>query len=165
MIRVMFDTDDLGVLRSLRGVAPFLATYSDLLPDLTAFDALQAELMPSKLLLFDRALGDPTGLASLADVEPGAMTIGQLPAWKDAKVAAGIPYPTGYCDRNDLPAVLAIVRTGLWHMVATLDGTSYISGWQPAHGPAVIQILGEQSLGFHADMSIILEDRWHPDVR
>ena len=162
MIRVMLDTD---VLADLDGHFEILATYTDLIPDMAALDRLRAEFPDSTVILIDRALGDPTGQATIADVEPGAMMIDQLPGWVSEKRAAkpaGWEYLTAYSDRNDLPAIKAIQHEGLWHWVATLDGTAVISGYTPMHAPAAIQILGESQIGIHGDLSLVLEDAWHP---
>ena len=161
-IRVMLDTD---VLADLDGHFEILATYTDLIPDMAALDALRAKYPGSEVILIDRGLGDPTGQATIADVEPGAMTPDDLPGWvarKRADKPAGWEFLTAYSDRNDLPAIEAIQHEGLWHWVATLDGTCFITGWRPLHGPAAVQILGEAAIGIHGDLSLVLEDQWHP---
>lgn len=159
MVRIMLDTDNLA---DLDGRFELLATYSDLVPDTAALAGLRARFPDSEIVLIDRGLGDPTGQASIADIEPGALGAGALPRWVAEKKAAGIRYLTGYCDRDNLPGVEAIARHQIWHMVATLDGTCHIAGFTPMRGPAVVQILGEQQLGVHADLSLVLEDGWHP---
>lgn len=155
-IRVMLDTD---VLEDLDGHFELLATYTDLIPDMAALEALRARFPHSEVILIDRALGDPTGQATIADIEPRAMTVEMLPEWIARK--AGMPNLTGYSDRNDLPAVEAIVRHGLYHWVATLDGTAVIAGYPAMHGPAAVQILGEAQIGIHGDLSLVYEDGWH----
>lgn len=158
-IRVMLDSD---IIDDLTGHVEWLATYSDLVHDETAFAELKARFPNSDIILIDRGLGDPTDRASVIDIETGAHTIDDLPGWVERKKAKGVRYLTGYCDRSNLPGVLAIVRHGLWHWVATLDGTTFIHGWNPLHGPAVVQILGADKLDVHADLSLIMEDGWHP---
>lgn len=160
-IRGMLDTDNLD---DLDGHAELLATYADLVTSQLQLDQLRRRFPDSELVFFDRGLGDPLDIATIADVEPLAMTIGQLPGWTARKRAAGKRYLTGYCDRNDLAAVQAIMGHGLYHGVATLDGTCHVGGFQPLHGPAFVQILGSDHTGIHANLSLVLEDGWHPRV-
>ena len=163
MIRVMLDSDQLASLPS--GMVPLLSTYSDLIPDLAALAALQRQHPGSEIILIDRGTGDPTGLASVADVEPGALTVAGLPAWFARKTAAKIDDLTVYSDRADLDAIDAVLKgtghEGHWRWVATLDGTVDITGMPPLRRPAVVQILGSGQLGLHADLSLVLEPGWH----
>lgn len=164
MIRVAFDSDVLGDLPA--GLAPVLMTYSDLVPTHTALNELSDKHPHSEIVLIDRNAGDPLGLASVADVEPGCLTAAQLPGWFERKTKNKIEYLTVYSDRADLPAIDDALRgTGHeshWRWVATLDGTVDITGLKPLHRPAVVQILGAARLGIHADMSLVLEPGWHP---
>lgn len=157
-VRTMIDTDNLA---ALDGHFELLATYADLIRSEEELKALRAKYPHSTLIFIDRGLGDPLDIATVADVEPGCLTVADLPGWVARKKAAGKKHLTGYCDRADLPAVLAIERHGLYHWVATLDGTAFIGGFRPLHGPAVVQILGAAKLGIHADLSLVLEDGWH----
>lgn len=165
MIRVMLDTDDLAIIPNFAGHVPLLATYSDLIRDHAELDRLRKITAPSKLILIDRALGDPTGQASVADVEPRCLTAAQLPGWFARKTKASVEFLTVYSDRNDLPAIdEALKGTGHenhWRWVATLDGTAFIWGMAALRRPAAVQILGEDKLGIHADLSLVLEDGWH----
>jgi hypothetical protein len=156
MIRVMMDTD---VLADLDGTFPLVATYSDLVPDEKMYQSLVARFPHSTVILIDRGLGDPTNRATVIDVESGAYSPASIPAWFASK--RGMSNLTVYCDRDSLPAVVAAQPHGIYHWVATLDGTSYLPEWTSMHGPAAIQILGAASLGIHADLSLVFEDGWH----
>lgn len=162
MIRIALDSDVLGDLPV--GIAPLLLTYADLIPNQAVLNALKAKHPSSELIFIDRGLGDPLDLGTVADIEPGALTVDDLHGWVKRKNRAGKTYLTGYCDRNDLAAVEAADRHGLWHWVATLDGTCHIAGFPPLQGPAAVQILGTAKVGLHCDMSLVLEDNWHPQT-
>lgn len=157
MIRTMLDSDQPAAFVNS---ADFLAVYTDAVPDIAP---LQAQHQHSTILLIDRGLGDPGTRATLADVEPGALTIADIPHWYDERHAAGHQYLTIYSDRNDLPAIMvALAGRPAFHWVATLDGTVHIAGFPPLQGPALVQCLGEAQLGVHADLSLVLRDDWHP---
>lgn len=157
MIRLMFDSDDLAALPNS---AAFLAAYTDAVPDLPA---LQAAHPHSEILLIDRGLGDPGTRATIADVEPGALAIADIPRWYDEHRQAGREFLTIYTDRNDLNAAIAsLAGRPAFHWVATLDGTVHVPGFPPLQGPALVQILGADQLGIHADLSLVLRDDWHP---
>lgn len=157
MIRFMIDTDDLS---KLTHHAELLATYSDLVPNLAD---LQAKYPASKIILIDRGLGDPTGLASVFDIEPGALSITSAVAKYDDAKRRGIQFLTAYHDRAEAAAVKAgFGDRNPWHWYATLDGTAHITGYSPLAGPAVIQVLASNSLDYRADGSLVYEDGWNP---
>lgn len=157
MIRLAFDSDDLAALPNS---APFLLTYSDIVPDLAP---LLAQHPHSRIILIDRGLGDPGTRATVADVESGALTIADIPHWYDEHHAAGRENLTIYTDRNNLPSsITALAGRPAFHWVATLDGTVHVDGFTPLVGPALVQILGENQLGIHADLSLVLRDDWWP---
>lgn len=157
MIRVAFDSDDLAALPNS---APILLTYSDIVPDLGLIQAVHPH---STIILIDRGLGDPGLRATVADVETGALTPADLPHWYDERHAAGRQFLTVYNNRDTMPAVLtALAGRPAFHWVATLDGTVHIPGFVPLQGPALVQILGANQLGIHADLSLVLRDDWHP---
>lgn len=157
MIRVMMDSSELS---EVRDDVPLFATYSDLVPDLAR---LEAEHPHTTILLIDRGLGDPSGLASIADVETGALKISDYAGWLDRKHAAGVPYLTGYCDRANLAALdQAAGSRQHYRWVATLDGTCHIDGLEPLRSPAAVQILGAAAVGVNCDLSLVYDDTWHP---
>jgi hypothetical protein len=156
-VRFMIDTDDLS---KLTGHVELLATYSDLVPNPAE---LRKEFPDSTLILINRGLGDPSGEASVADIEPGALTVAQAVAWYDDAHARGVRYLTAYHDRD----MAAEVAAGFGHRPhfnwdATLDGTAFIRGFDPLHSPAVIQVLSSVELDYHADGNLVYEDQWHP---
>lgn len=156
-VRFMIDTDDLSLLT---GHVELLATYGDLVTDLAQ---LQHEFPNSTIILINRGLGDPTGKTSVADIEPGAMTIAQALAWYDEQRSKGIEFLTTYHDRNDAPAVAsAFAGRPHFNWDATLDGTAHIAGYHPLEGPAAVQCLSATMLGYHADGSLVFRDDWHP---
>ena len=160
MIRTMLDSDDLAALGH---VTPLIATYADLFKTHAELEALKAAHPGQQVVLIDRARGDDLGVASVLDIEAGAEGPAALPKWYDRQHGRGIRYLTAYCDRHMLAAVIqAGGHRHVYHWVATLDGTLVIAGFAPLAAPAVVQCLGEAQLGVHADLSLVLEDQWHP---
>ena len=160
MIRTMLDSDDLAALGH---VTPLIATYADLFPTHNLLAGFLAAHPGQQAVFIDRALGDRLGIASVLDIEAGADGPAALPGWYDRQHGRGIRYLTAYSDRSTLPAVIqAGGRRHVYHWVATLDGTMVIAGFAPLAAPAVVQCLGEAQLGVHADLSLVLEDQWHP---
>lgn len=156
-IRVMLDTNDLAALDP---ACELLATYSDLVPNPAE---LEAKFPNSRIILIDRGLGDPSGKASVADIETGALTIADVPGWLDRKEQEGIEFRTIYESRNEFDAIAAAAgHRHFWHWVATLDGTAFVSRFKAMHGPAAIQILPSSKLGVQADLSLVFEDGWNP---
>src|SRR6266567_5967401 len=84
MPRMMFDSDVIADLPR----AALCATYSDLIPDAATLARLRAEF-PHGLVLIDRH-GDPTGQATVLDVETSLHTPDQAPGWFDGKQREGI---------------------------------------------------------------------------
>ncbi len=157
MIRTMIDSDKVDALGQHTHI---VATYSDLVHD---FDAYRKAHPHQRALLIDRGIGDPTGEATIMDIEPHAMKAADVPGWFDRKHAAGKEFLTAYSDRNDYPAIVhAAGARKLWHWIATLDGTMHIDGFTPLHGPAAVQILGASQTGLSVDFSVVLEDAWNP---
>ena len=161
MIRVMLDTDQPEQLTGSKIRAPILATYADLMGPPASLLDLRKEW--PQVVLIDRGLGDPRGLATVIDIERGTHGPGDAPAWYDRQHKAGLHHLTVYCDRAILPAVNAAMGArSYFRWVATLDGTAHVAPFTPGQGPAAVQILPADRLGFHADLSLVLEDWWHP---
>lgn len=150
---LMFDSDDVVVLASPEFAGCRIATYADLVnPKIYA----AAE---GRMKVIDRGLGDPHGLATIADIEPGCLTVDAGTARIRQWLSEGRSQPTAYHDRAEwaeVEAKLAGVSYFTW--VATLDGTASPDGRRPD----VVQILDASKVGLHADMSIVWNDRWHP---
>lgn len=107
----------------------------------------------------DRALGDPHNVATVVDIEAHADTIGaarsKLITWNEQRR----PFPTAYHDRASWGQVNTDLQgISYSHWVATLDGTLVPDGYYMA----AVQFAGEKTLGFHADMSVVWADNWHP---
>lgn len=153
MVGVLFDSDEPAVL-----LQPFLAgcrvaTYADLLNP-----TLVKEFGP-RLIVIDRGHGDPLGLATVADIEPGLLSAAAGAAKVHQWISERRPTPAVYHDRNDWQAVsAALAGAPCRHWVATLDGTADPLGQRPAG----VQILGADKLGFHADLSVVWDETWHP---
>lgn len=158
-VRFMLDTDQIS---DLTPHAELLATYADLVTDLKV---LQARFPNSRIILIDRGLGDPTGLASVFDVEPGALTADQAAEGYDRQHAKDVEYLTVYCSRDELPAVdLAMGARNFYRWIATLDGTATITGFTPMQAPAAVQCFSAAMLGVHADGSLVFQDQWNPTM-
>lgn len=157
MLRVALDTENLELLRPL---APVMLTYADLVP---SPDQIKARIAPSVLVLIDRKLGDPSGQASVCDIEPGSWRPDEFAGWYDERANKGIKFLTAYADRSEMPAVDdAAGKRGFWRWLATLDGTLHAPGYAPLHSPALVQAINAQMIGENFDMSIIMEPQWHP---
>lgn len=153
MPAVMFDSDEVAVVLSAECAGSRIATYADLVTPKIVAEA------GGRMKVIDRGLGDPHNLATIADIEPGCLTVDAGTARIRQWVSEGRHQPTAYHDRNDwaeVDAKLAGVVYFTW--LATLDGTASPNGRRPD----VVQILDSAKLGIHADLSIVWNDRWHP---
>lgn len=161
MTRIAFDSDNPAALPA---GAQIVLTYSDLIKDEPAYGLLSRAHEGRPVVLIDRGLGDPTGLASVIDVETGAHKIGDIPGWLDAKAKADVAYRTVYVDRSNYLAAKAAIasRTGYYWWIATLDGTAHVDTFRPGEGPALVQCLSAEMLGFGCDASVVWDDAWQP---
>lgn len=150
---LMFDSDTPELLLEPTFAMCRVATYADLMtPDLL-------RQLAGRLVVIDRGLGDPMNLATVADVESGALSLAaaveRIHAWK----AQGRPSVTIYHDRvHQADVDKATAGMGVWNWVATLDGTLLPDGQRRA----VVQFAGETVTGLHADLSVVWNDSWHP---
>jgi hypothetical protein len=60
--------------------------------------------------------------AMCADVEPGAMTVEELPGWRDRQIARGIKRPVVYSDASTYPQCLSAVGSSCSYWTATASG-------------------------------------------
>lgn len=166
-IRTALDSDNLDALVLARGIAHFTLTYADLFDTEKELQAFTAEV-GNRVVLIDRALGDPLGRASIADDESFAITDGQLARWYDQREEAGTKFITVYTDRDNLAAAdAALGARGHWRWVATLDGTAWLNlpGYRALRRPGLIQCLSSAMTGLPADLSLVLSSGWHPEVQ
>lgn len=153
MPRLMIDSDDTALLLQPRFAGMTLGAYADIV---TPEQVAQAA---GRMVVIDRGLGDPHAIATVADIEPGAHTVESGAALVKQWDAEHRPFPTAYHDRAQWEAVNAALEgVKFAHWVATLDGTLVPSGYYMA----VVQFAPAAVLGFHADMSIVWDDGWHP---
>jgi hypothetical protein len=152
MSHLMFDSDDLSVLAKNGniGQVDWIATYADIVT--TAF----IDQFKGRLRIIDRGAGDPLNVATIADVEDGALTAAQAADKIRTWQTGGRHGCTVYSDRSDVASVAEACK-GLtyYSWVATLDGTLLYNGY-----PTAVQFAGEDSLGFHADISVVWDDGW-----
>ena len=150
--RIMYDSDQLAVLRALHADGNLVATYADLITPEIELHFGQA------LAVIDRGLGDPLRLARIGDFEPGALDPVKAAAWWDEHAARGDL--TVYADRNDMPTVLRELgpKRPAWRWWATLDGTMRA----PDGSRAMVQFANAAMTGRHADATIIYHQRWKP---
>ena len=149
----MFDSDNLAALAPPLTNGAIVATYADIITPAFATE------FKGRLVVIDRGHGDPLNLASVADMETGALSIAEGVAKIRQWEAEGRPFPTGYVNRAEWPAFdHALGTTHAFHWVATLDGTLLPDGKRPD----VVQFAGEAALGFHADASLVWNAGWHP---
>lgn len=153
MASLMFDSDQPIVLSDPRFASCRVATYADLLtPSLVT-------VFGPRLVVIDRGRGDPLGLAHVADIEPGALSVSAgadlIRQWTEQ----GRQYITAYHDRAEWAAVAAAVAPlQPWNWVATLDGSLNPDG----RYPAVVQFASEVKVGIHVDVSLVWNDTWRP---
>lgn len=155
MAGLLVDTDEPAVLASPQFDGCLVATYADILTT-----ELIAGYGP-RLVVIDRGLGDPHHMATVADVEPGALSIAQAAERVKVWNAAGVAFPTVYHDRAidaEMTAALGTERCFRW--IATLDGTLVPD--VPRHD--VVQFAGAATVGLHADLSIVWNLAWHPQA-
>jgi len=152
VIDIMVDSDELDVLLDARLSGLRVATYADLVtPEFLARTG-------HRLTVIDRGRGDPHACATVADCEPGALSVPESVSRVRHWLADGRHQPTIYHDRatwHDVNTAGAGVPFAHW--VSTLDGTLVPSGYYMA----AVQFAGAKTLGFHADMSIVWDDHWH----
>lgn len=153
MPALMLDSDQPAVLLEPRFANLRIATYADLVtPEIIAAAG-------PRLKVIDRGSGDPHGLATIADIERGVLSAAEGVAKVKQWLEERRPQPTVYHNRAQWEEVnRAADGLNYAHWVATLDGTLVPSGFYMA----AVQFAGAGTLGFHADMSIVWEDSWHP---
>lgn len=150
---LMLDSDQPAVLLEPRFDGLRIATYADLItPEIIAAAG-------PRLTVIDRGHGDPHNLATVADIEPELLSVADGMAKVKQWIQEGRRQPTAYHDRADWAAVNE-AGSGMpfHHWIATLDGTLVPNGYYMA----AVQFAPAAVLGFHADMSIIWDDGWHP---
>lgn len=153
MPALMVDSDQPAVLLEPLFAGCRVATYADLVtPEIMTAAA-------GRLVVIDRGTGDPHGMATVADIEPGCFTVPDGIALIREWISQGRPHPTAYHDRAEWGAVSgAGLDLNFAHWVATLDGTLVSDG---VRAP-VVQFAPAAVLGVHADLSIVWDDTWHP---
>lgn len=157
MIRLACDSDDLGALIE----TSVILTYADLITDTDTRQQLRARFPRSRLLFMDRGLGDPLKLATVWDVERGALTPDEVPERFDTAQAAGRQYLTGYVSLDRLPRLVEVMAgRPWWKWVALWGGGLEV----PGHPFAMMQFASGKMLGAGVDLSVIRDDTWHPDV-
>lgn len=108
--------------------------------------------------------GTAPGRAFWRDIEKGDGTPAGFGAWLDHRHALTGGPGGGYCDRSNLPGMIASAGRRDWSLwLATLDGTTD-PGLIPEleHLPANVTLVAIQAvpaamLGFNADLSVILD--------
>lgn len=160
-LRWAADSEHLGALIELRGI-DYAMTYADLFGDLATLDKFRARMAPTVVLLGDRGLGDPTGLATWCDVEAHANGPAGAAQFLATQRAGGKVDPgqlTIYTGMGQLAAVeTACGPHGWWRWIARWgDGLT-----APGHPMAMLQFASDTMLGAEVDLSIIRQPGWHP---
>jgi hypothetical protein len=156
MIRLACDSNDLGALIE----TPIVLTYTDLIPDDRAHKALKARFPQSVVELIDRGMGDPTGRATILDVETGAATPLHAVGWHAHQHAAGLRWLTIYATLDNMRTVEEIMSPGddWWRWFARWGNGLEI----PGHPHAAIQFASDIMLGARVDLSLFPNPAWHP---
>ena len=156
MIRLACDSDRLS---SLVETAVVL-TYADLVPTHGELLALEARFPHSEVGLIARGLGDPLGLATIADIEAGALAPAAMPDWFAKKRAEGWSCVTGYGPRTLLEQTAQLAGPhGWWRWFASWGSTLQV----PGHPDAMVQF--DNDVIEHVDWSMIRNPNWHPRAR
>lgn len=155
-IRWAADSQNLAALEELAGI-DFAMTYSDLFATHASVAAFRARMPGTQVLLGDRGLGDPTGLASWIDVERGARRPADVPGWLKEKRAHAVPGLTIYASLSAMSEVAAHAgETGWWRWYASWDAGLAV----PGHPLAMLQFASDVMLGSDVDLSIIRQAGW-----
>lgn len=154
MWRMMCDSDNPADLLPTE----LAATYTDVITTQAQWLELRARLPRTKILLIDRALGDPLGLATIADVEAHAVSGASLRAKITGWINDRRPYPTAY---HDLSRAAEISRdlagVAHWRWLAW-PGHLEAGG----HHPAAVQFEWSTTLDRHVDLSVVHDPGWNP---
>lgn len=101
------------------------------------------------------------------DIEPGDGTPDGFGHWLDQRHAQVGSWGGGYCDRSNLPGMIAAAGRRPWSLwLATLDRTAdpaaiaELASLPPNVTLAAIQAFGAQHLGFIADLSVVLDQAY-----
>lgn len=153
LVRFAVDSDNLDMLFP----ADFVRTYADLV-DAAGLAALRARFPDSVIELIDRGLGDPTGTATIYDVEHGALTVAEAANRVRAAHEAGHQWQTVYSDQANLDAIMrACEGLSYWHWIAAW-GQLIV----PTHRSAQIQFACAEMIAFHADLTIVWDPAYRP---
>jgi hypothetical protein len=156
-IRIMFDSVD--PFNTIPADAAMVATYANGKYAVPLRD-VKAHWPDAKLIRIN-VTGDPF-YGNCLDVETGDASAQDIPGWVQERRAKGVTDLAVYCDRSNLAAVQQAGRgLGLFHWVATLDGTLAIPGYTPLTGPAAVQAINASMAGVNADISLVFEGNWH----
>lgn len=157
-LRFACDSDNLADLVG----TDVVLTYSDLVKTADELQALERRFPGSEIGLFDRGLGDPTGQATIIDVERGARSAADVPHFLQEKTGQGWANPTVYL----LPSSLGDVEraaggAGWWRMFASFGAGLSV----PGHPLAMVQFIDSTRIGAHIDLTVIHNPHWHPRAR
>lgn len=156
MIRLACDSDRLSSLVETNVVL----TYSDLVPGTAALRELEHRFPLSEVGLIDRGLGDPTGAATIADVETGTLSPAKAAEWLVIKRAQGWSNITLYGSQGTLPAMEQLAGPhGWWRWFARWNSVLQV----PAHPDAMVQF--DNDPAEHLDWTLIRNPHWHPRAR
>jgi hypothetical protein len=156
MIRLACDSDRLASLVETNVVL----TYSDLVPGTAALRDLEHRFPLSEIGLIARGLGDPTGAATIADVEAGTLSLAQAGDWLIAKRAQGWSCLTFYGSQTTLANLAQMVGPhGWWRWFARWGTVLKV----PGHPDAMLQF--DNDPDEHVDWTLIRNPHWHPRAR
>jgi hypothetical protein len=156
-LRFACDSDNLADLVG----TDVVLTYSDLVRTDDELQVLARRFPGSDIGLIDRGLGDPTGQATIIDVESGARTAADVPGWLEEKTGQGWANLTVYLQPGSLDAVeRAAGGAGWWRWFASWGAGLAVAG----HPLAMVQFVDSARIGQHIDLSVIHNPHWHPRV-
>lgn len=153
--RLMCDSDEPDALVP----TDVAATYADLFTHHHQAEGLQARLPRTQLVFIDRALGDPLGLATVADYESHAVGGHDLRAKLERWHTEHRQFVTVYHDEADTEKVMELVGGVSFYQWVAWYG--HLITTPKRH--AVQQFVSNTTLDLHLDLSVIHDPGWHPD--
>lgn len=104
-------------------------------------------------------LGNAPRAAFWLDVEKGDATPDMVPAWLDARHAAGDGWGGVYCNRSSLGDVAKAAGNRPWSLwLATLDGSLPLGLGLPSQvNLLAVQAFPAAAVGINADVSVVLD--------
>lgn len=97
--------------------------------------------------------GAPNSKATVKDIEPGAYRPADIPNFQ---FDPAVERPTCYCDRSDLPAVMALWKGDIWLAAPGLSETECLA--IAANNPQIVAVQNVFAQSY--DASVVIDPYW-----